>query len=226
MLVVVPHRQGVQETVARIRSVCPRAKGITVHPLLSARDFDDFTSATRNIGVTHPGALLAIEDTVIPPLVRKVALVLLEDLHLLDDQYEITAARILSIARPARTRLIGITSSLNDPSDLADWLGVDSQSRFSFSPRDRSNPIIVSIKSFNIPHSSTLLKVMIKPAYDIIKSSPNGSILFVPSRAACRTVAADLVTQSGTEMDLNGFLNAPRADVEPTLHRLRDTSLF
>jgi len=122
-------------------------------------------------------------------------------------------------------RLVGITSSLDDPSDLASWLGVEGSSRFSFYPKDRGNPITVAIKPFSLPHSATLLKAMTKPAYDIVKSASGQTIIFVPSRAACKTVANDMITQSGTEMDLNGFLTAPRADVEPLLSRLRDLSL-
>ncbi len=197
-----------------------------MQPLTSTKDFEDFASAKRIIAVTTPNSLLRIEDSALSVHIGKLALIVLKDLHLLDDQYEISVARILSIARPARIRVVGITSTLNDPSDLANWLGVELQSRFSFYPRDRGNPVVVSLKTFSITHSSTLLKVMVKPAYDILKSSTAGAILFVPSRAACRTVAADLVTQSGTEMDLNGFLAAPRADVEPLLQRLRDVSLF
>lgn len=194
--------------------------------MMSSSDFDEFTSAKRLIAVTTPSSLLLLEDKALPDHIRRVSLIVLEDLHLLDVLYEITVARVLSIARPARIRMVGITSSLNDPSDLANWLGVDPLSRFSFYPRDRGNPIVVSLKSFSIAHSSTLLKVMVKPAYDILKTSVEGAILFVPSRGACRTVAADLVTQSGTEMDLNGFLAAPRADVEPLVQRLRDPALF
>ena len=225
-MIIVPQRQFVTETSARIRSVCPRAMGIAVQTLITSSEFADFATAKRIIAVTTPSALLLIDDTAINPYIRKLSVVVLEDLHLLDDQYEITVARILTVARPARTRIIGITSSLNDPSDLADWLGVDVQSRFFFRPPDRGNPIVVSVKTFTIAHSSTLLKAMVKPAYNILKSATNGAILFVPSRVACRTVAADLVTQSGTEMDLNGFLAAPRADVEPLLQRLHDVSLL
>jgi len=225
-MVIVPHRQSVTETVARIRSICPRAKGIAVQSLISSSEFDSFATAKRMIAVTTPSACLRIDDSAMVQHVNRLALFVLEDLHLFDDQYEIAVARILSMARPARTRIVGITSSLNDPSDLADWLGVGAQSRFFFHPRDRGNPVVVSLKTFTIAHSSTLLKVMVKPAYDILKSATDGAILFVPSRAACRTVAADLITQSGTEMDLDGFLAAPRDDVEPMVQRLRDPSLF
>jgi antiviral helicase SLH1 len=225
-MVLSPQRHSAMEVAARIRSVMPRTKGIAVQTLLSASDFHSYDSAKQLIAVTTPSALIDLEESLSSALIRRLSLVVLEDLHLLDDAYELSIARILSIAKPARTRIVGLTSSLNDPSDLATWLNVDDSSRYCFTPRDRGNPLIVSLKTYTIPHSATLLKAMVKPAYDILKSSTGPSIIFVPSKAACRSVVSDLVTQSGTEMDMNGFLTASREEVEPLLQRLRDVELF
>ena len=178
--------------------------------------------------VTTPSAFLRADQDSLADHIRQLSSIVLEDLHLLDQAYELAIAKILSVAKAGRIRIVGITSSINDPTDLANWLGVDSTSRYSFYPRDRSSPLVVSIKTFSIPHSATLLKSMVKPAYDIVKSSlaNGGTIIFVPSRSACKSVAADLVTQSGTEMDLSGFLSAPREQVEPYLQGLRDQALY
>ncbi|WWD19805.1 hypothetical protein CI109_104269 [Kwoniella shandongensis] len=240
VLVVVPERQAVHETVARIRSVCPRSKKISTVSLLESSDFGQLKSTGGTIGITTPFTLLSndrIDDTL---RLRRFSLVVLEDLHLLDEIYELCIAKILSFARAAHTRIVGITSSLNDPTDLAAWLGLDSPPSddegttigiqppglYSFYPADRGNPISVSIKTFTIPHGPTLLKTMVKPTYDILKSVTGGAIVFVPSKQACMTVAADLVTQSGTEMDLEGFLSTPREHVEPLLQRLKDQKLY
>ncbi|KAK4688426.1 hypothetical protein P7C73_g1686, partial [Tremellales sp. Uapishka_1] len=222
VLVVVPHTNAIRETVSRLRSVCPRSKDLQISGLYKESEL----KANRGILVTTPRFLLRIENTAFYDHVRQLSLVIFEDLHLLDELYELCIAKALSAARPARVRILGITSSLNDASDLAAWLGVDPQFRYNFMPRDRGTPIIVSLKTFTIPHSATLLKTMIKPAYDILKTSTGNAILFAPSNSACRSIAADMVTQSGTEMDLNGFLQASRADVEPLLQQLKDEGLF
>jgi antiviral helicase SLH1 len=226
VLVIVPSRRSVQETAARIRSVAPADRKISVLPLIKLSDFDKASSSRRQILVTSPSEVLQLDRKKATAFLRQQSLFVLEDLHLLDEQYELAVTAVLTVAKPARTRVFGIASSLNDPSDLASWLCVDEASRFAFYPSDRGTPITLSLKTFTIPHSSTLLKAMIKPAYDILKSSVGGAILFVPSHWAARSVAADLVTQSGTEMDLNGFLGAPRADVEPLVQRLRDQALL
>ncbi|KAK8853378.1 hypothetical protein IAR55_004082 [Kwoniella newhampshirensis] len=240
VLVIVPERHAVHETAARIRSVCPQGKKISVVSLTESSDFGQLKSTGGSIGVTTPFAMTNNDliDEIL--CLRRLSLFVLEDLHLLDEIYELCIAKILSVAKPARTRIVGITSSLNDPTDLATWFGIDyppagddgatiaiqPPGLYSFYPADRGNPISVFIKTFNIPHGPTLLKTMIKPTYDILKSVTGGAIVFVPSKQACMTVAADLVTQSGTEMDLEGFLSTPRDHVEPFLQRLRDQRLY
>ena len=212
----------------RLRSICPSSKHISIQPLASPDDFTKYNQTQSFIGVASPASFLRLEQEDSLKIARKPSLVVLEDLHLMDEEYELATARILSIAVPARTRIVGLTSSINDPSDLAQWLGVDPPFCFAFYPRDRSTPLLVSIKSFTIAQSATLLKTMVKPAYDVVKkTTPAGrTLIFVPSRGACKIVANDLVTQSGTELDLNGFLSAPRENVEPYLQQLRDQSLY
>ncbi|OCF34223.1 RNA helicase [Kwoniella heveanensis BCC8398] len=244
VLIVVPQHQAVLETVARLRSICPRGKNIDILPLFSSSEFGRLASPRGSIGVTTPYHLMdngRIDETL---SLRQLGLVVLEDLHLLDEIYELCVAKILSFAKSVRTRIVGLTSSLDDPSTLASWIGLDRvtlpsdgeltadeepmqpPALYSFAPANRGNPISVSIKPFAIPHGPTLLRSMTKPTYDILKSVVGGAIIFVPSRGACVSVATDLVKQSGTEMDLNGFLSTPRDHVEPLLQRLRDRSLY
>ncbi|WWC64778.1 uncharacterized protein I303_107390 [Kwoniella dejecticola CBS 10117] len=239
VIVVVPQHHAVHEIVARLRSICPRGKNIDISPLVSTADFNKISSPRGLIAVTTPFALLnhdKLDELCTSP---RLALYVLEDLHLLDEVYELCIMKILTFAKSLRTRIVGLTSSLDDPASLASWLGLDaipsidpntnssSPALFSFTPSSRPNPISVSIKPFSIPHGPTLLRSMIKPTYDILKQSVGSTIIFVPSRRACTEVSNDLVKQSGTEMDLNGFLTTPRDHVEPLLlQRLKDKGLF
>ncbi|WWD03969.1 hypothetical protein V865_002029 [Kwoniella europaea PYCC6329] len=247
VLVIVPQHHAVHETVARLRSICPRGKNVDIHSLVGSADFSRLSAPRGVIGVTTPFALLNNDklDDILTS--SRLGLYVFEDLHLLDEMYELCIAKILSFARSLRTRIVGITSSLDNPSTLASWLGLDiiappltdgssevvpyqPPALYNFTPANRDNPISVSIKPFTIPHGPTLLRSMIKPTYDILKSvhhTSGGAIVFVPSRQACITVSNDLVTQSGTEMDLDGFLTTPRDHVEPLLvGKLKDKSLY
>lgn len=194
--------------------------------MFSPADFERTASGSANVIVTCPSSLLSLEGDFAISTFRHIALAVFEDLHLLDTEYELALTRLLSTIKPNRARIIGLTCSLNGPTDLGNWLGVEEVSRFHFVPTDRGHPVVTSVRPFTLPHSATLMKVMVKPTYDILKSCISGAIVFVPSRAACRSVAADLVTQSGNAMDINGFLKMPRDDVEPLLQRVRDEGLY
>ncbi|WVQ84529.1 hypothetical protein IAT38_006683 [Cryptococcus sp. DSM 104549] len=241
VLIVVPERHAVYEAIARLRSVLPASRNVATTPLLKSTDFDRLASPSGGaIGITTPHAMMthASIDQVL--CLSRLALYVLEDLHLLDELYELCVAKILSFARAARTRIVGLASSLGDPTDLAAWLGLDAgpfdedgdrvasapPALYSFGPADRSGAISTSIKTFSIPHGPTLLRSMVKPTYDILKQSPGGAVVFVPSERSCITVAADLVTQSGTEMDLDGLLTTPRDQVEPFVERLKDRRMY
>ncbi|EIW72173.1 hypothetical protein TREMEDRAFT_70643 [Tremella mesenterica DSM 1558] len=226
VLLILPQKEAVKEVTARLRRLCPRAKDIQVNTILGPHDVDSFSTSERTIAIATPSALLAAEPKVLQKSLMKLSLTVFDDLHLLNPSYELIITKILSLAKPARTRLIGLSSSLIDPTSLADWLSVDTAFRFNFLPRDRGISLSVHTKTFTIPHSTTLLKTMVKPTYDILKSSPGQAIIFIPSRPMCRVIATDLVRQSGTEMDLNGFLSVPREAVEPYAQRIRDTNLY
>jgi antiviral helicase SLH1 len=223
-LVLVPSARAASETAARIRGV---AKGTAVTHVRSADALETAVTADgQRVVVATPGALATFTPKQLYDLGHKLTVVVLEDLHHLDALYELAVTKLLSVTRAARTRLVGLTCSLADPSDLASWLGIDPTYAFAFTPRDRGSPLVVQLKTFSIPHSATLLKTMVKPTYDIVKGATGPVVVFVPSRAAARSAATDMVTQSGTAMDLNGFLQADRADVEPLLTRLVDSSLL
>lgn len=227
VVVVVPHFRAAGEAAARIRSVTPKSRHIRVTHVRSSEALESSIGAEGGrVVVATPSAFDHIAQERLENLGNQLSLVVFEDLHLLDPVYELNATKLLSVARPSRTRVVGLTCSLSDPTDVASWLGVEPQYRFNFFPRDRGSPVVVHLKTFTTPHSATLLKTMIKPTYDIIKEAPGNTIVFAPSRAACRNIARDLVTQSGTAMDLNGFLNAQRADVEPLVANLSDTALL
>ena len=155
-----------------------------------------------------------------------LSLVVLDDLHLLDPEYEMLILRVLECSQRANTRIIGCASSLYDGYDLAEWLRVPNEGRFLFRPTDRSTALTTIVQPFSIPNSPTLMKSMVKPVYAAIKANlTDGVIVFVPSQALCRPIAMDLITRSGMEMDLNGFLPQSGLDIEPLLARLEDQKL-
>ncbi|TFY57142.1 hypothetical protein EVJ58_g7210 [Rhodofomes roseus] len=157
-------------------------------------------------------------------------LVVCENLELLDSAYELGVSLLIHAAQTHPVRFVGLSSSLNDPADLAAWLNVDPLALHSFRSSDRDQSLTVHTQTFTTPQSAALFKAMAKPAHMAIRKAPGGTaIVFVPSRAQCRPISFDLTTQCALEMETaRGYLPEDAA-VERLEHyrlRLRDSELM
>jgi antiviral helicase SLH1 len=156
--------------------------------------------------------------------------ILYEDLDQMDASYELAVALTKHATGHFRSRSIGLTRSLIDPTDLASWLGVEPMGLHSFLPRDREQPLACSIQPYTISHSGTLFKALAKPVYTAIRGIHTGDsgIVFVPSRRHCQIVAQDMITQCAlTSLSDRGFLPASVSPiyVEDYLARIQDATL-
>uniref|UniRef100_V5EWE9 M-phase inducer phosphatase n=1 Tax=Kalmanozyma brasiliensis (strain GHG001) TaxID=1365824 RepID=V5EWE9_KALBG len=170
-------------------------------------------------------------------LVDHVSLLLAEDIHLLDPGYELMLSKFMwcsarwnandtpnTVAAP---RIVATSASLNDVSSLSQWIGADEFSTYNFHPKDRPSILNTGFQAFDLPHSSGLLKTMVKPAFDKMKETrANGpAIVVVPSIWQCFTTASDLITKAAAELDTDGFLGLPSEEIESILPHILDTSL-
>lgn len=159
----------------------------------------------------------------------RLRLVICENLELLDARYELATSLLLHACQVFPVRFIGISVSLIDAGDIAAWLRVRPEALCNFRPTDRDHDLATIIQSFNVPHSAALFKIMAKPAHTAIRSglTSDSSIIFVPSRALCKAVAADLITQCAIESAMQGYLadHLTSQHLEGYLARLRDGSL-
>lgn len=181
------------------------------------------------VRVTTPREVLDLLGREGPPaLVYGLELVVCENMELLDAEYELSISLLMHGAQTAPLRFVGISDSVVDPSDLANWLHVPTQALCCFKPTDRGEDLRKVVKGFTIPHSSALFKAMMKHVHAAISSGAGEPvIIFVPSRSQCRTVANDLVTQCAMEMQMQAYLPSHMTahDIEPYLLRLYDKSL-
>ena len=200
----------------------------------------NIVSSDSSFGPTSGKSIRLVSATNLPVLMSKMSpltskslskllLVVCENLELLNASYELGVASLLQATQQLPTRYVGLSSSLNDPSDLAAWLNVDPMALHSFRPRDRDQSLSVSTHTFTIPQSAALFKAMAKPAHMAIQETlEESAIVFVPSSAQCRSVALDLITQCALEMTTaEGYL-ADGVDPEALHHslaRLRDRTL-
>ncbi|GLB33685.1 putative sec63 Brl domain containing protein [Lyophyllum shimeji] len=229
VLIIAPRRSVASETLAELRATSKNT-GIAV-------EYDTGPNALsrprgrviRVLTTAHLLQVISKRDPMRPLL--DLDIVVCENLELLDSTYELAISLLRHATQSSSTRFVGLSDSLNDASDLADWLDVDPSGLHSFRPSDRDQSLRSSTQTFTIPQSAALFKAMAKPAHAAIQSAALGesAIIFVPSRGLCKAVALDLLTQCALEMETErGYLppNTPPEYLEDYLVRLQDSTLI
>ena len=230
MLVIGPRKSLVTETASELRDPS-RSLGLRLEHCQSNEVFKPGTG--KSIRIATAAVVLdslAVAGERIPSL-RQLKLVVLENLDILDADYELAISVLRLRCHELPIRFVGSSASLNDPADLAAWLQVDNSALYNFRPRDRDQSFSVVTKTFTTPLSSALYKAMAKPAHSAITSHPEQPVIvFVPSSAHCRSVAMDLITECALA-DLNnirGFVppHIDQNELEFLLAKFQDRTLI
>ncbi|KAH9938549.1 Sec63-domain-containing protein [Fomitopsis serialis] len=229
VLVIAPRRSVATEMITQMR---PVSKMLNVWVELSQAEGLFSTSSRKTIRVATGVELLRAisHKRVSGSALTGLKLVVCENLELLDSAYELGVSLLIHAAQSHPVRFVGLSNSLNDSADLAAWLDVDPLALHSFRPSDRDQSLTVHTQTFTTPQSAALFKAMAKPAHMAIQRAPGGSaIVFIPSRAQCRPIALDLITQCALELETaRGYLPEDVA-VEAFEHyrpRLKDGELM
>lgn len=226
-LVILPRRGLAVSYSSELKSVIGHLD-IPIETFYSGTGFE--ISSRKVIRILTPRALLEIlAQPRWPVALKALRLVICENLDLLDADYELAVSLLLSAAQNASIRFVGLSASLSDASGLADWLRVPAHALCCFRPSDREQDLRTIVQSFTIPHSGVLFKAMSKPAHTAISSSAGEpTIVFVPSRAQCKSIANDLVTRCLMDLKMQGYLPSTTSSgsLDIYLYRLQDQSLF
>ena len=186
---------------------------------------------SRAIRVVTAATLLeALSKRALPTNIQGLRLVVCENLEQLDSVYELGLSLLKTVTQFTSTRFVGLSASLNDPTDLANWLDVEPAALFSFRPQDRDQSLTMSSQTFAIPHSVSLFKAMAGPAHRAIQYSLRGSpaLIFVPSRGQCRSTAMDLIKHCTLNMETTrGYIDVDISDeiIGDYCTRLNDKTL-
>lgn len=221
VLFLTPRKTLARHVFARLRQTFTQALGIPTLLLSHNQNVDDLAKTPAFIAVAAPTPLLR-RLLSFPTLFGQLDLIVAHDLHALDPSYELLLSR-LRWAHPT-ARVVGSSSPLLDADDLAAWLGATPQSTYSFSPSSRSSSLTTSFQPFSTPHSASLLRSMIKPAYTSMRTAAGSTICFVPSRGQCRATAKDLVTQTATDLE-ESFVVGSLEMIETYSHSISDPDL-
>ncbi|EPS38085.1 hypothetical protein H072_8181 [Dactylellina haptotyla CBS 200.50] len=166
--------------------------------------------------------------------VRKVSLVIIDEIHLLGSDrgpiLEIIVSRMNYIAAQTSNpvRLMGMSTACANAADVGNWLGVKAEGLFNFRHSVRPVPLEVYIDGFPEKQGfCPLMASMNRPAFLAIKShSPTKPvIIFVASRRQTRLTAKDLIAFCGLEDNPRRFLNVSEEGLISILTRVRDNPL-
>lgn len=143
--------------------------------------------------------------------VQAVTLMIFDELHFLGGELGPSIEIVLSRTRYINSqlhegnssgiRMIGLSASLANAREVADWMGVSDKSLFNFSPKARPLPLELVFLPFEQAHHSSRLLSMGKPTYNVIKRHTDGdnALVFVPSKRQAQLTAVDLMTYSNSD---------------------------
>lgn len=196
-------------------------------------------------------SLVQSGPTIEKKFVKRVRLLVIDEIHLLGEERGAVLEAIVSRTRfisrhmmiqessgtneGEATRIVGLSTALANPVDLADWLGIDTTSyanskfrgMYNFSPSVRPVPVVVSVQGFPGRHYCPRMATMNKPIYQAIKEkSPNKpTLIFVASRRQTRLTALDLISYAAGDENPKQFLGCDESYVENIAATLSDESL-
>ncbi|KAK2067739.1 hypothetical protein P8C59_001452 [Phyllachora maydis] len=166
--------------------------------------------------------------------VRKVSLVIIDEIHLLAGDrgpiLEIIVSRMNYIAASTNksVRLLGMSTACANATDLGNWLGVK-EGLFNFRHSVRPVPLELYIDGFpdNVRGFCPLMQSMNRPTFLAVKNhSPEKPVIvFVPSRRQTRLTAKDLINYCGMEDNPRRFLHMEEQDLQLNLTRVKDDAL-
>ncbi|XP_027205519.2 activating signal cointegrator 1 complex subunit 3-like [Dermatophagoides pteronyssinus] len=168
--------------------------------------------------------------------VRQVALIVIDEIHLLGEErgpvLEMIVSRTNFIRRRTgeNIRIIGLSTAVANAQDLSSWLDIHNVGLYNFSSSVRPVPIEVHVSGFSGKHYCPRMASMNKPAYRAIKqhSPTKPVIVFVSSRRQTRLTALDLITLVASDDHTMGipFLHIDNEDeLDALLETVKDSYL-
>ena len=71
---------------------------------------------------------------------------------------------------PPPIRIVGLSASVANAKDLAEWLGVNSKRQFNFAPSARPTPLRLFVRGFDVVNYESRVQAMSRPTYRAIKT--------------------------------------------------------
>lgn len=165
--------------------------------------------------------------------VKKVALVVIDEIHLLASdrgpilEVIVSRMRYISARTGSNVRIIGLSTALANARDLGDWLGIEEEGLFNFRPSVRPVPLECHIQGFPGKFYCPRMMSMNKPTYAAIRthSPTKPALVFVSSRRQTRLTALDLIAYAAADERPDGFVHMSNEELSIHLSKVKDPAL-
>ncbi|PLB44895.1 putative DEAD/DEAH box helicase [Aspergillus steynii IBT 23096] len=231
---IAPMKALVRERVQDWKKRLTAAMGLKLVELTGDNTPDTRTIRDADIIITTPEKWDGISRSwQTRDYVRKVSLVIIDEIHLLGGDrgpiLEIIVSRMNYIASQSKgsVRLMGMSTACANASDLANWLGVK-EGLYNFRHSVRPVPLEIYIDGFPEQRGfCPLMQSMNRPTFLAIKNhSPEKPVIvFVASRRQTRLTAKDLINYCGMEDNPRRFVRMSEDDLQLNLARVKDEAL-
>jgi len=179
--------------------------------------------------------------------ILNIRLVIVDEIHLLGESgsvMETVLSRLKYIENQVekQMRFIALGTSLANPIQLAEWLGIKHNNIFNFNPNVRPNKLEIYIQGFDQIERKMRLIAMSKPLYNAIKThavqntveKKSGKLInsikkpvmiYVSDRKQARVSALDLLTNAAMDDQPKRFLLVAASEYEELLDDILDPTL-
>jgi activating signal cointegrator complex subunit 3 len=166
--------------------------------------------------------------------VRKVGLVIIDEIHLLGCdrgpilEVIVSRMRYISTQTERQVRIVGLSTALSNAGDLGEWLGiVEGRGLFNFPSSVRPVPLEIHLSGHDGKHFCPRMAKMTKPTYAAITThSPDKPVLvFVASRRQTRITALDLISYAANDDSAKRWCRMNDMELEKVQSSVRDQHL-
>lgn len=168
----------------------------------------------------------------------RISLIVMDDLHLIDDKRgshldliidKLNKSR-LAKRDALRCRLVGLSNTIANPQDLANWLGVKKSGAYNFhAATTRSIQLDIHILGFPERHYSPRMSSMNKPLFKAIQSHcpTEPALIFVSSKKQCNLTSKDLISclAKNCQSRERQWLHIDQSNLDALLNRVQDGDL-
>jgi len=131
----------------------------------------------------------------------------------------------------SQLRILGLSASVANAKDLAEWIGAKASGTFNFHPASRPVPLEIRVQGFEHSDFTTRTLAMVKPAYAAVgalaAAQRKPAFLWVPNKKFARSVALDFVNFAAGEDRRGRFLRDITAEqLRAKLFKLHNPALL